>query len=74
MEGFFDRADAVAEVMASASATVVQRAVVEALVPPSKPIPPEESTQAERVVSSESAPILVEILTPQKEVTPTDTS
>ena len=41
-------------------------------IPPPKPVPTEESTQAERV--GESVPISAEIPTPQKEVTPTDAS
>ena len=74
MEGFFDGADVVAKVMASASAAVVQRVVAESLVPPLKPILVKESTQAERVVNGESTSIPVKILTPQKELTPIDAS
>ena len=69
MEGFFDKADFMAEVMASSSATTAQRAPTRALVLPSKLVPVEESTHARRVFNGESAPILAEILTPQKEIT-----
>ena len=67
MEGFFDGADIVAEVMASAFAAT-QGAPVEAPIPPPKPVSVEESTQTERV--GESVLIPVEVPTPQKEVTP----
>ena len=71
MEGFFDGVDIVAEAIAFAS-TAAQGAPVEALIPPPKPVPTEESIQAERV--GESIPIPAKIPTPQKEVTPTDGS
>ena len=64
IEGFFDGLDVVAEAMASTSVAAAQGAPVEASVPPSKPIPAEESTQTERAVSSRIAPIPVEIPTP----------
>ncbi|KAK9996519.1 hypothetical protein SO802_021205 [Lithocarpus litseifolius] len=44
----------------------------EASVPPPKPVPVEENTQARKV--SESILIPIEITTPRKEVTPTDVS
>ena len=74
MEGFFDRVNVMAEAMASASVATTQGAPAETLVLPSEPIPTEESTQAERTLSGESAPISAETPTPQKEVTPTGTS
>ena len=74
MEGFFDGVDVVAEAMASASGATAQRAPAETLISPSEAIPAEESTQAERTLSGESAPISAETPTPQKEVTPTGTS
>ena len=66
MKGFFDRADVVAEAMASAFA-VAQEAPTEAPIPPPKPISIKESTQTERV--GEFVPIPIEVPTPQKEVT-----
>ena len=57
------------EVMASSSATTAQRAPTRPLVLPSKLVPVEESTHARRVFNGEFAPILAEILTPQKEIT-----
>jgi len=69
MEGFFDEANDVVEAMASSSAVAAQGAPAKALVPPSEPIFAKESTQAERVVTVESAPIPIEIPTPQKGVT-----
>lgn len=74
IEGFFDKADAVAKAMASSAAAAEQGAPAETLVLSSEPIPTEKSTQAERVVSSESASIPAKIPTPQKEVTPTGAS
>ena len=68
VEGFFNGVDVVAEVMASAS-IAAQGDPTEAPIPPPKPIPTKGSTQAERV--GKSVPILAEIPTPQKEVTPT---
>ena len=62
-----------AKAMASAS-TAAQGALTKTPVPPFKPIPTEESTQAKRAVRSESTPIFAEIPTPQKEVTPTSAS
>ena len=71
MEGFFDGADIATKAMTFAS-TATQGAPAKAPIPPPKPVPTEESTQAERV--GEFVPISAEIPTPQKEVTPTDTS
>ena len=68
VEGFFDRVDVVAEVMASAS-TAAQGGPTEAPIPPHKPVPTKGSTQAKRV--GKSVPIPAKIPTPQKEVTPT---
>ena len=64
MKRFFDGADAMTEAMASASTIVAQGVPIEALVFPSEPISVEDSTQDERVVTRESAPILVEIPIP----------
>ncbi|KAK9998190.1 hypothetical protein SO802_017793 [Lithocarpus litseifolius] len=63
------RADVVAEAITSASAVAAQRAPAKAPVLLFEPIFSEESTQAERVVTGESSPILAEIPTPQKGVT-----
>ncbi|XP_050287237.1 uncharacterized protein LOC126726153 isoform X2 [Quercus robur] len=51
MEGFFNRANVVAKAMASASATTAQEAPTKALVPPSEPVPAEESTHTRKVFS-----------------------
>ena len=59
-----------AEAMAYASTVATQGASAEAPIPTFEPIFAEESTQAERVVTRESAPILTKIPTPQKGVTP----
>ena len=69
MKGFYG-ANVVAEAMASASAAAAQGALIKALVPPSEPISTEKSTQDERVITGESAPIPTEIPTPQKGFTP----
>ena len=74
MEGFFNRANVMVKAMASAFAATTQEAPAKALIPPSEPIPAEESTYARKVFSGESAPILVEFPTPQKEITPTSIS
>ena len=74
IEGFFDGAEAMAETMASASIATAQGALTKALVPPSKPISIEESTQAKKVAIEEFAPITTEIPTPQKGVSPTGAS
>ena len=63
-----------AEAMAFASAATTQEAPTKAPVPPSKPISTKESTQVEKVVIGESTPILTEIPTPQKRVTPVGVS
>ena len=63
-----------AEAMAFASAATTQEAPTKAPVPPSKPISTKESTQVEKVVIEESTPILTEIPTPQKRVTPVGVS
>ena len=64
MESFFDGADVMAEAMAFAFAAVVQGALAKVLIPPSKLVLTEESTQAKRAVSGESVSIPAEILTP----------
>ena len=71
MKGFFDRVDIMSETIATAS-TTAQGAPVETPIPSPKPGPIEESTQTERV--GESIPILAEIPTPQKGLTPTGAS
>ena len=74
IKGFFDGEDVVAKAVASASTAAAQGAPAEALVPLFETILAEESTQAKRAISGESASILIEIPTPQKEVTPIGTS
>lgn len=69
MEDFFDGADAMAKAMAYASAVATQGAPTKAPIPPSEPIFVKEGTQAEKVVTKESAPTPAEIPTPQKGVT-----
>lgn len=50
MEGFFNRANVMVEAMASAFAATTQEAPAKALIPPSEPIPAEESTYARKVL------------------------
>ena len=66
IEGFFDRANVVAEAMASTSAAT-QGAPAKAPIPSSRPSPVEESGQTKRV--GESVPIPAEIPNPQKGIT-----
>ena len=67
IEDFFNEADIVVEVMASAF-VAEQGAPIEIPICPPKPILVEESTQTERVC--EFVPIPIEIPSPHKEVTP----
>ena len=71
IEGFFDEANIVVEAMASTFVAALG-VLVEVPICPPKPVPVEESTQAERVC--EFIHIPVEIPTLQKEVTPTGAS
>lgn len=64
MEGFFESANTVAEAMTFASIVATQGALAKALVSPFEPILMEESTKAEKVVSSESSPIPTKIFFP----------
>ena len=66
MEGFFDRANVVAEAMASTS-VATQGTPAEAPIPSSRPSPVEESGQTKRVGESVSIP--AEIPNPQKGIT-----
>ena len=74
MEGFFDRADTIAEAMASAFAATAQGAPAKTLIPLFELISVEESTQVEKFVTGESPLIPAEIPTPQKGVTPAEAS
>ena len=71
IEGFFNEADIVAEAIAFAF-VVAHMALAEIPICPPKLVLVEESTQTERVC--EFVPILAEIPTLQKEVTPTSAS
>nr|XP_023874071.1 uncharacterized protein LOC111986625 [Quercus suber] len=64
MEGFFDRADMLAESVASTAPAAAQGVPVETPIPSVKPVPVDECTHTERV--SEPASIPTETHTPQK--------
>ena len=64
MEGFFDRADVVAEAMATVALVATQGVPVETPILFAEPVSVDEGTHTKRV--SEPAPIPTETLTPQR--------